>query len=235
MRILPVVLGAALLAAPALAQQRAATAQVYCGSDNAKVNQDLIQLERTCLAQLRGLASRDGDVLRLTLENGKTKTFTDESRACQQHDAGKCLQYRLAAYYPIPKFFVIDWLAYESSRALGVSHRTGASTRLDVRPHLSPSGKRLVAVAAVEAWDYDNDMVVHSIRNGSLALEWSYKATEYEMWKFVSWDGDDLIKLEVTLWTIDRGGNRALVTQSAELRRTSSGWLLKKNILKGQD
>jgi azurin len=50
MRILPVVLGAALLAAPALAEQREATAQVYCGSDNAKVNQDLIQLERTCLA-----------------------------------------------------------------------------------------------------------------------------------------------------------------------------------------
>jgi hypothetical protein len=230
MRILPVALGAALLATPAFAQPREATAQVHCRFDNAEENQDLLQLEGTCLAQLKGLASRDGDVLRLTLENGRAKTFTDESRACQEHDAEKCLQYRLAAYYPIPKLFVIDALAYESSRALVVSRRTGTSTILDVRPHLSPSGKRLVAAAAIEAWDYENDIVIHSVQNGTLAREWSYKAQEYEMWKFVSWDGDDRIKLEVTLWTVDAGGNRALATRSAELRRTSSGWVLKKNI-----
>jgi hypothetical protein len=235
MRILPVVLGAALLATPAVAQQREVTAQVHCRSDNAKENQDLIQLERACLAQLRGLASRDGDVLRLMLENGKARTFTDESRACQQHDAEKCLQYRLAAYYPIPKLFVIDWLAYESSRALVVSRRTGASTTLDVRPHLSPSGTRLVAAAAIEAWDVDNEIVVYSMRSGSLALEWSYKAQEYEMWDYVSWDGDDRIKLKVALWTVDGGGNHALVKQSAELRRTSSGWVLNKNVPSGRD
>ena len=234
MRILPVVLGAALLATPAFAQQREVTAQVYCRSDNDKEDQDLIQLERACLAQLRGLASRDGDVLKLTLENGQAKTFTDESRACQQHNAGKCLQYRLAAYYPVPKLFVIDWLAHESSRVLVVSRRTGASTRLDVRPHLSPSGKRLVAAAAIEAWAVDNEIVVYSVQNGSLTLEWRYKAQEYEMWDYVSWDGDDRIKLEVTLWTVDGGGNHALVKQSAELERTSSGWVLNKNVPSGQ-
>jgi hypothetical protein len=234
MRILPVALSAALLAMPAFGQQREVTAQVHCESDAAKENQDLIQLEHGCLAQLRGLASRDGDVLRLTLENGKAKTFTDESRACQQHDSAKCLQYRLAAYYPIPKLFVIDWLAYESSRALVVSRRTGASTKLDVQPHLSPSGKRLVAAAAIEAWAVDNEIVVYSVQNGSLALEWSYKAQEYEMWDYVSWDGDDRIKLEVTSWTVDGGGNPALVKQSAELRRTSSGWVLSKNVPSGR-
>jgi hypothetical protein len=230
MRILPIALGAALLATPAFAQQREVPVQVHCRYDNEKENQDLIQLERTCLAQLRGSASRDGDVLRLTLENGKAKIFTDASRACQDHDTSKCLLYRLAAYYPIPKLFVIDWLAYESSRVLVVSRRTGATTTLDVRPHLSPSGKRLVAAAAIEAWDVDHEIVIYSVQNGSLALEWSYKAQEYEMWKFVSWEGDDRIKLEVTLWTVDPGGNRALATQSAELRRTGSGWVLKKNI-----
>jgi hypothetical protein len=235
MRILLVALGATLLVTPAFAEQREVAGQVHCRSDNEKENQDLFQLERTCLAQLRGLAAREGDVLRLTLENGKAKIFTDASRACQDHDASKCLLYRLAAYYPIPKLFVIDWLAYESSRALIVSRRTGATTTLDVRPHLSPSGKRLVAAAAIEAWDVDHEIVVYSVQNGSLALEWSYKAQEYEMWNFVSWDGDDCIKLEVTLRTVDRGGNRALATQSAELRRTSSGWVLKKNVLQGRD
>jgi hypothetical protein len=235
MRILAVVLGAALLATPAFAQQREGTAQVHRRSDNDKENQDLIQLERACHAQMRGLASRDGDVLKLTLENGKAKTFTDESRACRQHDAGNCLQYRLAAYYPIPKLFVIDWLAYESSRVLVVTRRTGASATLDVRPHLSPSGKRLVAAAAIEAWDVDNEIVIYSVQNGSLVLEWSYKAQEYEMWDYISWDGDDRIKLKVTLWSVDGGGNHALVKQSAELQRTNSGWVLNKNVPSGQD
>jgi hypothetical protein len=230
MRILPVALAAALLAAPAFAEQREATAQVSCGSDNPKEDQDSILLERKCLAQLRGLASRDGDVLRLTLENGKAKTFTDASRACQEHDASKCLQYRVVAYYAIPKLFVLKGLAYESSGALVVSRRTGASAKLYVLPHLSPNGKRLVAAAAIEAWAIDHEIVIYSVQNGSLDLEWSYKAQEYEMWDFVSWDGDDRIKLEVTLWTVDRGGNRALVTRSAELRKTGSGWLLKKNV-----
>jgi hypothetical protein len=51
---------------------------------------------------------------------------------------------------------------------------------------------------------------------------------------YVSWDGDDRIKLEVTLWTVDGGGNHALVKQSAELERTSSGWVLNKNVPSGQ-
>ena len=126
MRILPVVLGAALLATPVFAQQREVTAQVHCRSDNA-------------------------------------------------------------------------------------------------------------AAAAIEAWAVDNEIVVYSVQNGSLALEWSYKAQEYEMWDYVSWDGDDRIKLEVTLWTVDGGGNRALMKQSAELRRTSWGWVLNKNVPSGRD
>ena len=88
MRILPVVLGAALLATPAFAQQREVTAQVHCRSDNDKEDQDLIQLERVCLAQLKGLASRDGDVLRLALEKqlgpALTGAFPFAGRRCEQ-------------------------------------------------------------------------------------------------------------------------------------------------------
>jgi hypothetical protein len=230
MRILPVALGAALLATPALAQQREATAQVSCDRESDKDDRDSLEVERTCLAQLKGLASRDGDVLRLTLENGKSKTFTDQSRACQDHDAERCLNYRVVSYYSAAKLFVLKVLAYESFGALAVSRRTGASTKLAVLPHLSPSGKRLVAAAAIEAWEVNHEIAVHSVQNGSLSLEWSYKAQEYEMWNFVAWDGDDRIKLKVTLHTVDPGGERALVTQPAELRKTGSGWLLNKKV-----
>ena len=93
----------------------------------------------------------------------------------------------------------------------------------------------MVAAAAIEAWDVDNEIVIYSVQNGSLMLEWSYKAQEYEMWDYVSWDGDDRIKLKVALWSVDGGGNHALAKQSAELRRTNSGWVLNKNVPSGQD
>jgi len=218
-----------LVAEPALAQQRQPTEEVHCLKEESK-SEDSIQAERRCLQRLTGLASRRGDALRLTLEDGSFKTFVDNKRACAEGDAEKCLLYRVAAYYPLQKLFVIELAAYESFSVLVISRRTGTVTMVDEHPHLSPGGKRLVAAAAIEAWDIDHEIVVYSVQNGSLALEWSYKAQEYEMWNFVSWDGDDRIKLEVTLWTVDQAGNRALVPQSAELRRTSPGWVLKKKV-----
>jgi hypothetical protein len=229
MRVVPVVLAAVLLGGTAHAQQQEPAAEVHCESDQTKSNQDLIRLERECLAQLNGMASRAGDNLRLTLADGRAKTFTDERQACERHKADKCMLHRLAAYYPTQKLFVIERAAYESSNVVVVSRRTGSITRMDVRPHLAPSGKRMVAAAAIEAWDVEKEIAIYSVTD-SPKLEWSYKAPDYEMWEFVSRDGDERVRLSVTLWTVDRSGARVLATQPAEVRRTILGWQLNKDI-----
>ena len=228
MLILLVGLATILLGGTVLAQPREPASQVHCESTGK--GEDSIQLERLCLARIGGVATRLGADLRLKLENGTTKTFTDERQACEQQNPAKCLEYRLAAYYSIPKLFVLEQLAYESSRVMVVNGRSGSITRMDVHPHLAPSGKRLVMAAAIEAWDVEKEIAVYSVQKEKTELEWSYKAQDYEMWRFVAWDGDDRIKLEVELWTVGSNGKPTLAAQPAELRRTNAGWSLNKNV-----
>jgi hypothetical protein len=133
MRILSAGLATILLGGTVLAQPRVPASQVHCESTGK--GEDSIQLERLCLARLGGVATRVGADLRLKLENGTTKTFTDARQACEQQNPAKCLEYRLAAYYSIPKLFVIEQLAYESSRVIVVNGRSGSIIRMDVHPH----------------------------------------------------------------------------------------------------
>jgi hypothetical protein len=228
MLIILVGLATILLGGTVLAQPRELAGQVHCESTGK--GEDSLQLERLCLAQLGTVATRSGADLRLKLENGTSKTFTDERQACEQQNPAKCLEYRLAAYYSVPKLFVIEQLAYESSRVMVVNGRNGSIARMDVHPHLAPGGKRLVMAAAIEAWDVEKEIAVYAVQKDKIELEWSYKAQEYEMWSFVAWEGDDRIKLQVELWTVGRNGERALTKQPAELRRTNAGWSLKKNV-----
>jgi hypothetical protein len=212
----------------AVAQQMEPANEVHCEpGKQGQTHPD--ELEPWCLAQIGNLASRVDKVLQLTLENGDTKSFFDEAEACEQGNAEKCLKFSLAAYYPTQKLFVIEVSAYESYSVIVVSRRDGAITRLDDYPHLSPDGTRLVAVAFSEAWDTENDIAIYSIQRGSLTHDWSYKPSDYEMWEFVTWDGNDHINLDVTMWQVDLTGKRELVKQSAELRRTKSGWQLNKS------
>jgi hypothetical protein len=227
MRIMSAALVTVLLGGAALAQQKELETPIRC--ESAGRGEDSIQLERQCLAQLGGLAVRAGAELRLKLDHGTTRTFTDERQACEQQNPAKCLLYRLAAYYPLQKLFVIEQLAYESSRVIVVNGRSGSAARMDVHPHLAPSGKRLVTAAAIEAWDVEKEIAIYSVRKDKIELEWSYKAQDYEMWNFVSWDGDGRIKLQVHLW-VDRNGERVLATQPRELRRTNAGWVLHQNV-----
>ncbi|HKA78957.1 MAG TPA: hypothetical protein VKD43_02950 [Xanthobacteraceae bacterium] len=229
MRSLPIVLAAALLGSAALAQQREPAAEVHCVRDERR-SEEPAQAERRCLERLTALASRDGDVLRLALDDGSFKTFMDERTACEQHEAEKCLMHRLATYYPIQRLFVVERQAYESFDVIVVSGRTGGVTRMDAHPHLSPGGTRLVAAAAIEAWEVEQHIAIYYVQKDGLKAEWSYKAKVYELWEFVSWNGDERIELNVTLRTVNRGGAEELATQRAGLRRTIVGWELNKNV-----
>lgn len=229
MRILPIILAATLLGSAALAEQQEPSAEVHCVLDETK-SEDSIEIERKCLERLTGLAARDGDVLRLTLEDGSFKTFADDRLACEQHQIDKCIRYRLATYYPIQKLLVVERNAYEKFDVIVVSRRTGAITKMDVHPHLSPGGTRLVAAAGIEAWDFEKHIAIYYVQKDALKLEWSYTAKEYEMWAFVSWDGDERIKLNVTLRTVGHSGGEVLATQQAGVRRTIFGWQLNKNV-----
>jgi len=195
-RILPLIVGLAaggLCVSPARAQQRVPANDVHCEASSTEQKDIYAKLEAKCLSQMKGLASRDGDKLRLVLNDGRIKTISSNSRACEDHDAQKCLKYRLAAYYPAQQLFVIDEDAYESSAAIVVNAQTGAITHMEDRPRMAPSRERLVVAFSSEAWETERDIAVYKIEKDAIRLEWSYKAKDYEMWEFGAWDVDDRI------------------------------------------
>ena len=79
------------------------------------------------------LASRNGDLLTLRLENGASKAYRDEGKACDTDDAARCTLYRFAAYHREAHVYSIAIQYYEGSGVELVSGRTGNVLRLQAR------------------------------------------------------------------------------------------------------
>jgi hypothetical protein len=162
--------------------------------------------ERICLSRLRGLATRSGASLHLTLHNGTTKAFNSDYKA----------------HLPAHQAVLLQADEYESGAALFVSLRSGNVTILDDEPHFAPSGQRFVVVKGSES-DRDNDIAIYTAKSDPPALEFTYSSPEqtYASYSFVAWDGDARIRLKV--YTRDKAGAdpREFDTQAI---RTEAGW-----------
>jgi len=92
------------------------------------------------------LASRKGDLLTLRLENGGSKTYRDDAKACDSDDAQKCAYYRFAAYHPKAQVYSIWIQYYEGSGFELLSARTGNVLRLSGTPYFSADGSRFIVI-----------------------------------------------------------------------------------------
>jgi hypothetical protein len=176
--------------------------------------------EATCLADLHGLASRTGDLLKLKLDDGKTRTFRSNPKACDD-DAQNCNVTALVGFMPPLHMFVLRSGGYEIVRYLVVSGRDGKSFDLEAEPRLAPDGRHFVVVAADEMNGWERDVAIYSTASFPPRLEWSYrteKTDPYSIYSFAGWDGNGRIKLRVS------GADKETET---EVTRTAEGWTLK--------
>ncbi len=105
------------------------------------------QSDAAALSKVSDRASRDGPVLRLKLQDGKTLKITD----CNDQDACEAERFRihrLAAWWPAQRLYVVQVGLYEDSMAYLISERDGRTTRVTAVPALSPSGRRAVALTS---------------------------------------------------------------------------------------
>jgi hypothetical protein len=205
------------------AQEAKMTAPVMCPHDDRLGAHLRHQSEAKCLRQLKGLASRSGDQLRLTMLAGPPKLFRDNSKACNNDDAAHCIMHTLTGYYPMQQAFVVRRGFYEGRFIDYVSRRSGKVIQLDDDPQFSPAGKRFVAVGSHEMQDTVHDIAVYSALTDPPTLEWSYKAPNDEFLEFAGWDGEDRIKLRIS-----RSIARQFKTLDADLVSTRAGWQLHK-------
>jgi hypothetical protein len=101
--------------------------------------------EAAVLATAADRAARDGPILRLKLQDGRTLKITDcnDVNACE---ADRFRAHRLAAWWPAQHLYVVHVGLYEDSMAYLISERDGRTTRVAAVPVLSPSGKRAAAL-----------------------------------------------------------------------------------------
>jgi hypothetical protein len=205
-----------LVPRPAVAQTGITDVRTLCHPLDIQKNKPE---EAPCLQQLHAMAERNDDVLTLKLDNGKTKVFKNNTKACEQGSDG-CVEYRLVGYIESDRQFVVEVLYYESGLVNLVSRRNGMVTRLEDWPHLSPNNKRFVVVAASDAWGIDNAIAIFSATSDLPRLEWNFPTPkEYEQYTFDGWDGDNRVRLRVFA-----DGNET----ETDLKRTPQGWQLKR-------
>jgi hypothetical protein len=101
--------------------------------------------EATVLATVADRTSRDGPILRLKLQDGRTLKITDcnDPNACE---ADRFRRHLLAAWWPSQRLYVVNVGLYEDGMAYLISERDGRTTRVAAVPVLSPSGRRAVAL-----------------------------------------------------------------------------------------
>ncbi|KRR18177.1 hypothetical protein CQ14_24940 [Bradyrhizobium lablabi] len=215
-----------LLPSHAVAQAGANAAPTTCGVDIEHQKTDAV--EAACLREFGKLASREGDLLTLRLENGASKAYRDEGKACETDDAARCISHRLAAYHPEARVYSIVIGYYEGSAAELLSGRTGNVLRLSGTPYFSPDGSKFIVIDNDYAYGGPNDLSVGSNVNGSLSLEWEHATEQGELreWRLARWIDNDHIALRV--FPADTGQKCPDNNCDAMLVRFGNGWAIRR-------
>jgi len=172
-----------------------------------------------CLPLFKGLATQDGDKLQLNLENGKTKTYTSNRKACDADDGGKCINFKIVGFYPRIQSLLVAVGYYEEAGYELVSRRTGKVLQISSIPQFSPNGKFFISVDQSDLGDRKYDLAIWSAATDPPSLAFKYKAKQYEHWEFVDWQRDDHIRLKAYI-----SSRQGAYDQEAEAVRFEKGW-----------
>jgi hypothetical protein len=184
----------AALAGPATAQTPSGSVTDTCRADIDDQKLDVREL--VCLRELGKLASRKGDVLTLRLENGTSKAYRTDIKACQTDDAQHCFRYWLAGYHPVARVYSIAIKYYEGSGVELVSARTGKTLLLSGVPYFSNDGSRFVVIDNDYAHGGENDLAIGSTVGDLLALQWQHAWQEGLVeWRHQRWIDNDHVAL----------------------------------------
>jgi hypothetical protein len=182
--------------------------------------------EVACLREFGRLASREGNLLTLRLENGGSKVYRDDPKACETDDAKNCISHRLAAYHAEAHVYSIIIQYYEGSSVELLSARTGKVLLVSGVPYFSPDGSRFVVIDNDYGHGGPHDLSVGSTANSLLSLEWEHlsEGDELREWRLERWIDNDHIALRV--FPADTGQKCPDNNCDAILTRFGNGWVI---------
>jgi hypothetical protein len=221
------------LAGPAAAQDRPPYAvsdhpsqDGRCRGDTGAA--DLDRSEKACLQQLTGIATRQGKALRLKFPNGG-RVYKNRSAGCEQgNNADNCVEYQLTGYFARHGILLIQVGYYEGVEWMLVRLNGGKEVKIVAPPYYSPHEKWLASACWSEGPSgCGNGIDIVPTTTDQTTREWHYRVpdSDYALYEFVGWDGDDRVKLNVTFHA--NGDSGALKTVPASVDRVGGAWQLK--------
>lgn len=180
--------------------------------------------EKGCIKQFPSVFVRKKNVLRLKLQNGKAKTFTNDNS-----DSHAYRNYSVAAFYPQLNVAIIAVGYYEGGDVLVVNRSTGSIVTPLAWPHFSPGGKEFAAVTScqsdyctdgVEIWSTAVDPPTRVYQSDRKAERWYW---------FDGWGNDDQLNLWVSQVVPPEDGSDDRPPKDAKrtgVVRNSQGWQL---------
>jgi hypothetical protein len=188
------------LASPAFAQTNSPSPEVVS-----------CEVEKDCLARLKGKVSRKGDVLTIKLDNGKTKKL---GKTCDIEEPN-CALFDLFGYRPAQNVYVVRWIGADGGGFSLISGKTGKEWDLSAEFYFSPSGRWVADIGS----ENHTSMRIWSLSAGEAKQEVHYE-TAWDSATFLGWDGENRFRFQV----IRDGKDKNPVEIDAVLKE--KGWVV---------
>jgi len=198
---------------------------------------EMADAEPGLIAASKDRARRIGDDLILRLADGKSRTFHNDNKGCQD-GPDHCDGYILIGDLPAFHWYVVFETAYEGGRIFLIDTRDGLPTEIPFWPTFSSDGQRLLIQNDDESGFFEGDALEIWRRDGyRMEREWIANPNEGDTGirtnsvlhtKLLSWTGDQ-ISLEIRT---DEDFNPKTVKRTPERRwrgtitHAADGWHL---------
>jgi hypothetical protein len=148
--------------------------------------------ERLIIRSLAPFAKREGKVLTLRATAGRATQLTD-SKGCNNPET--CIAYRLLGTSRDNKFFVVESLGWEWNTVFWIEKESGKRYEVIAKPEMSPNGRWIVTANPAECCS-TNGVFIWQVQRNHLVERLHFVPTEYALYTFVRWDGNDNVVLE---------------------------------------
>lgn len=172
------------------------------------------RVEAIALRLKPGRALRSGDTLRLSTDAGEL-AFIDSP-----HIGTEGVQHRYLGLLDTGGYHLM-WRRYAyGDRFVLVSDSTGEQTVLDALPRPSPSGRHMVVISREQPARGTNSVTVFSVEPHRLTPEYRFEPGHSVLYRFVQWDGEEAVRLEV----MPAASRPAQPPRQETLQRRHGGW-----------
>jgi hypothetical protein len=149
------------------------------------------QQEANCLQTQAQSVTRQGNVLRLKLDNSTFKVYRSNPAACDRDDADHCVHYWLVGYLEAAHFYIVLTGDYDDFGCIFVSARDGTETKVGGIPHFAPDGSTFIVII-----DLDGFAIGSVGSSPSLTrMDWTTDSNDGEFWRFQRWLDIDHVAL----------------------------------------